>query len=146
MFLNTSRTRVNKNNLSWWYILKTSWKYLCMSWRRLQHVLKTSLTLLEDIFARHLEDVLKTSSVEVRLRRAYSSCSRRLEDVLKTSSEDKDVRRLQDECLLVGFFLYTLKIFWKDQKIRCFFMFSVLKQINQLDSMWQLLWCLMSKF
>ena len=75
------------------------------------HVLKTSSTRLEDIFARRLEDVLKTSSVEVRLRRAYSSCSRRLEDVLKTSSEDKDVRRLQDECLLVSFFLYTLKIF-----------------------------------
>ena len=107
MFLNTSRTRVNKNNLSWWYILKTSWKYLCMSWRRLQHVLKTSSTRLEDIFAR------------------------RLEDVLKTSSEDKDVRRLQDECLLVGFFLYTLKIFWKDQKIRGFFFYVFSFKANQ---------------
>ena len=95
------------------------------------HVLKTSSTRLEDIFARRLEDVLKTSSVEVRLRRAYSSCSRRLEDVLKTSSEDKDVRRLQDECLLVGFFLYTLKIFWKDQKIRGFFFYVFSFKANQ---------------
>ena len=64
----------------------------------------------EDIFARRLEDalkiygqgeyisldqdVLKTSSEDVRLRRIYSSWSRRLEDVFKTSSEDEDERRL----------------------------------------------------
>ena len=42
------------------------------------------------------QDVLKTSSEEVWLKRIYLSWSRGLEDVLKTSSEDKDERRLQD--------------------------------------------------
>ena len=42
------------------------------------------------------QDVLKTSSEDVRLRRVFSSRSRRLEDVLKTNSEDEDGRRLQD--------------------------------------------------
>ena len=46
--------RVNKNSLIRWYVLKTSWR------------------CLEDIFARRLEDILKTFW-------------RRLEDVLKTS-------------------------------------------------------------
>ena len=75
----------------------------------LQDVLKMSWRRLEDIWPRRiywswlrgLQDVLKTSSEEVRLRRTYSSCSRRLEDVLKTSSEEEDERRLhQDEYLL----------------------------------------------
>ena len=44
----------------------------------------------------NFENVLKTSSEDVRLRRAYSSWSRRLEDVFKISSEDEDERRLQD--------------------------------------------------
>ena len=67
--------------------------------------MKTSWRCLEDVFARPLEDVLKTSwrrmakmnilvltktswrrLEDVRLRRTYSSWSRRLEDVLKTSS------------------------------------------------------------
>ena len=81
-------------------VLKTSW----------QDVLKTSWRHLEDAWPkriywswpRRFEDVLKTSSEDVRLRRTYSSWSRRLpktktKDVFKTSS-----RRLhQDECLLV---------------------------------------------
>ena len=103
-------------------------------------ILKTSWRRLEDVWPGRiywswpgrLEDVLKTSSEEVRLRRAYSSWSRRLEDVLKTSSEDVRLRRTysswsrrlenvfwrrrritssrrlhQDECLL-GRFLNTL--------------------------------------
>ena len=93
-------------------VLKTSWK-------RLEDVLKTSWRRLKDIWPRQiywswprrLEDVLKTSSEDVRLRRTYSSWSRRLEDVFKTSSEDEDERCLQvfktssrrlhqDECLL----------------------------------------------
>ena len=107
-------------------LLKTSWRRFCKtSWRLLQNVLKTSWQdvlktswkRLEDVLTRRLEDVLKTygqdkyigldqdvlktSSEDVRLRRTYSSWSRRLlktktKDVFKTSS-----RRLrQDECLL----------------------------------------------
>ena len=120
--LNTSQRRVNKNTLTWWYVFKTSWRCLQDVFaRRLEDVLKTSWRCLEDVLKtscvlkmcwRRLEnvlktygqdeyigldqDVLKTSSEDVRLRRTYSSWSRRLEDVLKTSSEDEDERRLQD--------------------------------------------------
>ena len=89
-------------------VLKTPWRgledVLKTSRRRLQNVLTTSWRRLEDIWPRQiywswprrLEDILKTSSEDVRLRWTYSSWSRRLEDVFKTSS-----RRLhQDECLL----------------------------------------------
>ena len=123
--LNASQRRVNKNSLTWWYVLKTSWRCLedvfarrledvlktswrhlgKTSWRRLEDVLKTSWRRLEDVWPRRiywswprrLEDILKTSSEDVRLRRTYSSWSRRcLKDVFKTSSEDEDERRLQD--------------------------------------------------
>ena len=68
--LNAFQRRVNKNSLTGWYVLKTSWKYLCKKfWRRLQNVLKTSWRCLEHVFARRLENVL----------------ARHLEDVLKTS-------------------------------------------------------------
>ena len=96
-----------------------------MSWRRLedvlktflQDVLKTSWKRLEDVLKTYSQDeyigldqdVLKTSSEDVKLRRTYSSWSRRLEDVfwrrkakanifvlIKTSSEDEDETRLQD--------------------------------------------------
>ena len=102
-------------------VLKTSWRYLCntswrrledvlktflqdvlkTSWKRLEDVLKTSWKRLEDVLKTYGQDeyigldqdVLKTSSEDVRLRRTYSSWSRRL--------EDEDERRLhQDECLL----------------------------------------------
>ena len=127
-------------------VLKTSWKrlegVLKMSWRRfwkrcwrrLEDVLKTSWRRLEDIWPRRiywswprrLEDVLKTSSEDVRLRRTYSSWSRRLlktktKDVFKTSS-----RRLhQDECLLGYFYVQTsqqptLKMFSLPQPFRQF--------------------------
>ena len=48
---------------------------------------------LENIFAKRLEDVLKTS-----WRCLEDVFARRLEDVLKTSSEDEDERLLQDVC------------------------------------------------
>ena len=90
--LNTSRRRVNNNSLTWWHVLKTSWRYLSKtSLRFLEDVLKTSSECIEDFLKmfwrrfyktswrglgkaswRSLEDVLKTSS-------------KRLEDVLKTS-------------------------------------------------------------
>ena len=59
--------------------------YFCMAWDP-----TTQQTFVG------LQDVLKTSSEDVWVRRIYSSWSRRLQDVLKTSSEDKDERRLQD--------------------------------------------------
>ena len=117
---NASQRRANKNSLTWWSVLKTSWRYLCKtSWRRLKDVLKTffktsirrfedvlkvSWKRLEDVWKTYSQDeyigldrdVLKTSSEDVRLRQTYSSWSRRLQDVFKTSSEDEDERHLQD--------------------------------------------------
>ena len=62
--------------------MKTSWRYLCKtSWRCLEDVLKT---YGQDEYIGLDQDVLKTSSEDVRLRQAYSS------------SEDEDERRLQD--------------------------------------------------
>ena len=58
-----------------------------------------NIRLDEDViktFSKHLEDVLKTTSEDVWVRRIYSYWSRHLEDVFKTSSEDEDQRRLQD--------------------------------------------------
>ena len=52
-------------------VLKISWRHFWKtSWRRPQNLLKTPW-----------QDILKTSSEDVRLRRAYLSWSRRLEDV-----------------------------------------------------------------
>ena len=70
--LNASQRRVNKNSLTWWYVLKMSWRRFS---RRLEDIFKTSSKRLEDLFARRLEDVLKTSW-------------RRLENLLKTSWQD----------------------------------------------------------
>ena len=99
-------------------VLKIFWRRFCKtSWRRLENVLKTSWQdvwktswrRLEDVYPkqiywcwpRRVEDVLKTSSEDIRLRWTYWSWSRRLEGVFKTSSEDEDKKRLhQDECLL----------------------------------------------
>ena len=91
---------ISHNSLTWWYILKTSWRYLCktsskrlkdvlkmpwrrfcmMYWRRLKNVFKASW--------KYLEDVLKTYRQD-----EYIGLD---QDVLKTSSEDEDERRLQD--------------------------------------------------
>ena len=74
-------------------VLKTSWRHLDKtSWKRVEDVLKT---YGQDEYI-GLEDVLKTSSEDVRLRRTYLSWSRRLEDVFKTFSEDEDEGRSQD--------------------------------------------------
>ena len=92
-------------------VLKTSWRCLedvlktsrrrlgKTSWGRLEDVLETFWRRLEDVCPRRiywswpirLEDVLKMSSEDVRLRRTYSSWSKRLfktktKDVFKTSS------------------------------------------------------------
>ena len=58
--LNTSRRVVNKDNLTWWYVLKTSWRHLCKtSWRHLEDVLKT---YGQDQYIGFDQDVLKKSS------------------------------------------------------------------------------------
>ena len=73
-------------------VSKTSWRsledVLRMSWKRLEDVLKT---YGQDGYIDLDQDVLKTSSEDVRLRRTYASWSRRLvktktKDVFKTSS------------------------------------------------------------
>ena len=74
------------------------------SWRRLENVLKTSWRRLEDVLKTYGQDeyigldqdVLKTSSEDVWLRRIFFSWSRHPEDILKTSSGDEDERLLQD--------------------------------------------------
>ena len=90
----------NKNSSTWWYVFKTSWR------------------CLQDVFARRLEDVLKTSwrrlsktswrcLEKVWTRRIYWSWPRRLGDVSKTSSEDVWLTRIYssssrrlEKCLL----------------------------------------------
>ena len=105
-----SRRLVNKNSLTWWNILKTSWKYLCKRpWRRLEDILKrswrrfcktsddgakmswkclgkTSWRCLEDVFARRLEDVLKIYGQD-----EYIGLD---QNVLKTSSKDVWLRQI----------------------------------------------------
>ena len=102
-----SRRLQNVLKMSWKRfedILKMSWRCFCKtSWRRLG---KTSW--------RHLENVLKTSSEDVRHIRLD-------QDVLKTSSEDEDERRLhQDECLLGCFLVNIQKIFISEWLILIF--------------------------
>ena len=93
-------------------VFKTSWRRLenalKRSWRRFEDVLKTSWKRLEDVLKTYSQDeyigldqdVLKTSSEDVRLRRTYSSW-RRLEDVFWRRRWKTSSRRLhQDECLL----------------------------------------------
>ena len=89
--LNTSPKRVNKNSLTWWYVLKTSWR--CLE-DVFQDVLKT---YSQDEYIGLDQDVLKTSSEDVRLRRTYSSWSRRLEDVFWRRRRKTSSRRLQNE-------------------------------------------------
>ena len=105
---NTSRRRVNKNSLTWWYVLKTSLK------RSLQNVLNMSWRFLEDVFARRLEDFLKTSwrqlgkrswrcyedVLKMFWRRLCKMSWKRLEefwqDVLKTYDQDECIGLDQD--------------------------------------------------
>ena len=74
----------NKNSLTWWYVLKTSWRFLKDIFaRRLENVLKTSSRRLEDVLKMFLQDVLKMSRrrlEDVSLRWIYWSWSRRLQD------------------------------------------------------------------
>ena len=78
-------------------VLKTSLQDILKSWRRLQNVFKTSWRCLEDVFERHLEDVLA--------RRQLKMSWRRLQIVLKTSW-----RRLQN---VKTFFQEVSKTSWR---------------------------------
>ena len=135
--LNASQRRVNKSSETWWYVLKTSWRYLwktswrCLedilktffmtSWRRFEDVLKTCWqdvlkTYGQDEYIGVDQDVLKTSSEDVRLRRTYSSSSTRL---LKTKTKDKSLH--QDECLLGKTLFWMSFCTWQHNKnITCF--------------------------
>ena len=87
-------------------ILKISCK---RSWRRLEDVLarrlEDVLKRLEDLLKTYSQDeyigfdqdVLKTSSEDVRLRRTYSSWSRRLEDVFWRRRRKTSSRRLHQD-------------------------------------------------
>ena len=121
MFLNTSRTRVNKNNLSWWYILKTSWKYLCMSWRRLQHVLKTFLQVVLKTFWRRLEDVFCRSKAEANIFVLFKTSWRCLEDVFWRQRRKTSSRRM-----FAGWFLsvHPENILKRSENQMFFYVFS----------------------
>ena len=91
----TSWRRLGKT--SWRRLGKTSSKRLEAS-KRLEDVLKT---YAQDEYIGLDQDVLKTSSEDVRLSRTYSSWPRHFEDVFWRRRRKTSSRRLhQDECLL----------------------------------------------
>ena len=140
--VDTSWRCVNKNSLTWWYILKTSWRCLKdtfprtledglkTSSRHLEDVLKTFWRRLEDIWprriysswSRHLEDVLKMSSEDLWLRWIYLSWSRCLEDVLKTFFEDEDKKNISSRRIFVGKFFLGMNLIFKLRQ--CFKIFT----------------------
>ena len=102
--------RANKNSLTWWYILKTSWRCLENIFTMLlENLLKTTWRSRGKTSSRCLEGILKVSwkrfcktywrrltrrYENVWARLTYSSWSRHLEEVLKTSSKDVWLRRI----------------------------------------------------
>ena len=127
-------------------IFKTSWRSFCKtSWRHLENVLKTSWRRLEEVWPRRiywswprrLEDVLKTSSEEMRLRRTYSSwwrCfeERRFQDVFwrrrrKTLS---DVFIKTNVC----FTEFSTKIHWLQSWLLLTFFICSHNQLSSLNS------------
>ena len=116
-------------------VLKTSWKrledvmarrlgdVLKTSWKRLEAVLKT---YGQDQYISLDQDVLKTSSEYLWVRRTYSSWSRRLQDAFKTSSSRR---------MFVGMTCCfkehkKVKIWHSSTKIRMKFFKSPTKLIN----------------
>ena len=72
------------------------------SWISLESVLKTSWRYLEDVFTRRLEDVLKTSWQDILITYDQDDYAGLNQDVLKTSSEDEDEWRLHQDECLLG--------------------------------------------
>ena len=105
--LNASQRCVNKDNLTWWYVLKIFWRHLWKtSLRCLGDVLKASSKRLEDVLKMFLQDVLKTFW-------------RRLEDVLKTSRRClEDVLKTYDQDDYIGLDQDVLKTFSEDVWVR----------------------------
>ena len=93
--LNASQRPVNKNSLTWSYVLKTSS-------RCLEDVFQDK-TYSQDEYIGLDQDVLKTCSEDVRLRRTYSSWSRRLQDVFWWRRRKTSSRRLQDVFIKTNF-------------------------------------------
>ena len=112
------------NSLTWWYVLKTPWRYLCKkSWRCLEDVLKTSWRCLADVFARRLKNVLKTPRRmaktnilgKVNIFVLIKTSWRRLEDVSRRRGRKTSSRRLhQDECLLGQVPIWATSITYKE--------------------------------
>ena len=110
--LNTSQRLVNKNNLTWWYVFKTSWRCLPDVFAR----------RLEDVLARRLEDVLKTS-----WRRYGKTSWRCLENVLKTSW-----RRMDKTNILV-----LIKTSWRRMIDKNMFVFIKMSWRRLEDVFWR---------
>ena len=75
---------------------------ICWSWKRLQHVFKTSLRRLQHVFSvtilrlpKRLEDVSQIRLEDV-LKTSWKTKNCYAEDVLKTCLEDMSWRRLED--------------------------------------------------
>ena len=92
--LNTSRRRVNKNNLTWRYVFKSSWRHFC----------ETSQRCLEDVFAKRFEEVLNMSW-------------KHLEDVLKTFHQDEYIVLDQDVLKMSWRLMSKTKNYRLDQDI-----------------------------
>ena len=97
-----NRRRFNKNSLTWWYVLKSSWRHFeNVLARGLEGVLNTSVKMfwkrLNNVFKTFVQDVLKTSwrcLEDVWPRLQYWSWPWGLEDVFNKSSEDVQLRRI----------------------------------------------------
>ena len=108
--LKTSWKLVNKNSITWWYVLKASWKR--SGFLRLQDAFKTSSRRLQEVLQKCLQDIFKTSWR--RLQNVSKASWRCLENVLKASwrcLEEVFARRFQD--ILRTFWRRLSKTSWK---------------------------------
>ena len=109
--MNATQGRVNMNSLAWWYVLKTSWRYLCKTyWWCLEDFFKTSWRSVED----NPQDVLKTF-----WRRLKDVLARRLEDVLKKFLQDilkTSWKLLEDEWPRRIYWHWPTKTSWRRLK------------------------------
>ena len=83
-----------------------------MSWKRLEDIFARRLEDVLKTFWRRLEDVLKTfvqGVLKTSWKRLEDALARRLEDVLKTYGQDEYIGLDQDECLRGIIFLHYLQ-------------------------------------
>ena len=122
--LNASPRCLNKDNLTWWYVLKIFWRHLCkMSLRCLGDVLKASSKRLEDVLKMFLQDVLKTfwrrlGKTTWRCLQVFKTSWRRFEDFLKTFWRFlEDILKMSWRCFCKTYrrrYKNVLKTSWKD--------------------------------